>query len=214
MFVSDEMDLKDLFDKSAIIDISRVGAVETKSLIMGLVVMKLQDSNRDISEGPQWDEADLPEFETPKLEDGPIEDVESQENAEEGNEGEDSSDENEPDMDEPDEGDSPEYDEDGTRELTEDEKQELKDVIEAEGEEYEVRVFLSLDPGDNNYCITKPLDFFLNKTKAKIVPIGIDSGDNYYCVNNETGKVYYWGASEDSYYCIAETIEKFVSLFE
>lgn len=89
-----------------------------------------------------------------------------------------------------------------------------KDVIEAEGEEYEVRVFLSLDPGDNNYSITKPLDFFLNKTKAKIVPIGIDSGDNYYCVNNETGKVYYWGASEDSYYCIAETIEKFVSLFE
>ena len=89
-----------------------------------------------------------------------------------------------------------------------------KDVIEAEGEEYEVRVFLSLDPGDKNYCITKPLDFFLNKTKAKIVPIGIDSGDNYYCVNNETGKVYYWGASEDSYYCIAETIDKFVSLFE
>ena len=87
------------------------------------------DSNRDISEGPQWDEADLPEFETPKLEDGPIEDVESQENAEEGNEGEDSSDENEPDMDEPDEGDSPEYDEDGTRELTEDEKQELKDKL-------------------------------------------------------------------------------------
>lgn len=89
-----------------------------------------------------------------------------------------------------------------------------KDVIEVEGEEYEVRVFLSLDPGDKYYCITKPLDFFLNKTKAKIVPIGIDSGDNYYCVNNETGKVYYWGASEDSYYCIAETIEKFVSLFE
>ena len=87
------------------------------------------DSNRDISEGPQWDEADLPEFETPKLEDGPIEDVESQENAEEGNEGEDSLDENEPDMDEPDEGDSPEYDEDGTRELTEDEKQELKDKL-------------------------------------------------------------------------------------
>lgn len=82
------------------------------------------DSNRDISEGPQWDEADLPEFETPKLEDGPIEDVESQEDAEEGNEGEDSSDENEPDED-----DSPEYDEDGTRELTEDEKQELKDKL-------------------------------------------------------------------------------------
>lgn len=50
VFVSDEMDLEDLFDKSAIIDISRVGAVETKSLIMGLVVMKLQEyrmSNAD-----------------------------------------------------------------------------------------------------------------------------------------------------------------------
>lgn len=43
VFVSDEMDLKELFDESAIIDISRVGAVETKSLIMGLVVMKLQE---------------------------------------------------------------------------------------------------------------------------------------------------------------------------
>ena len=89
-----------------------------------------------------------------------------------------------------------------------------KDVIEASGDEYEVRVFLSLDPEDKYYCITKPLDFFLNKTKAKIIPIGIDSGDNYYCVNNETGKVYYWGSSEDSYYCIADTIDNFISLFE
>lgn len=43
IFVSDEMDLAELFDKSAIIDISRVGSTETKSLIMGLVVMKLQE---------------------------------------------------------------------------------------------------------------------------------------------------------------------------
>ena len=43
VFVSDEMDLGELFDKNAIIDISRVGSVETKSLIMGLVVMKLQE---------------------------------------------------------------------------------------------------------------------------------------------------------------------------
>lgn len=43
IFVSDEMNLEDLFDKSAIIDISRVGAIETKSLIMGLVVLKLQE---------------------------------------------------------------------------------------------------------------------------------------------------------------------------
>ena len=43
VFVSDEMNLSDLFDRNAIIDISRVGSVETKSLIMGLVVMKLQE---------------------------------------------------------------------------------------------------------------------------------------------------------------------------
>lgn len=43
IFVSDEMDLRMLFDENAIIDISRVGAMETKSLIMGLVVLKLQE---------------------------------------------------------------------------------------------------------------------------------------------------------------------------
>lgn len=43
IFVSDEMCLENLFDKEAIIDISRVGSMETKSLIMGLVVIKLQE---------------------------------------------------------------------------------------------------------------------------------------------------------------------------
>ena len=43
VFTSNEMNLADLFDRDAIIDISRVGSVETKSLIMGLVVMKLQE---------------------------------------------------------------------------------------------------------------------------------------------------------------------------
>ena len=81
------------------------------------------------------------------------------------------------------------------------------------GNKTAVRAFLSLDSEDENYCITKPLDFFLNRTKAKIVPIGIDSGDNYYCVNNENGKVYYWSSSEDSYYYIAESIDEFASFF-
>ena len=67
----------------------------------------------------------------------------------------------------------------------------IKDIIVSDGEEYEVRVFLSLDPSDENYYIARPMDYFLNNTNGKIVPIGIDSGDNYYCVNNETGKVYY-----------------------
>lgn len=43
IFVGNEMDLKQLFDESAIIDISRVGSMETKALIMGLVVLKLQE---------------------------------------------------------------------------------------------------------------------------------------------------------------------------
>ena len=67
----------------------------------------------------------------------------------------------------------------------------VKDIIVSDGEEYEVRVFMSLDESDKNYYILKPMDYFLKKTKGKIIPIGIDSGDNYYCVNNETGKVYY-----------------------
>lgn len=90
----------------------------------------------------------------------------------------------------------------------------VKDVIVSEKEEYEIRVFMSLDASDDNYYIQKPMDYFMKKTNGKIVPIGIDSGDNYYCVNNETGKVYYWRAEEDLYYCIAESIDKFVSLFE
>lgn len=43
VFVSDEMLMEDLFDKNAIIDLSRVGSLETKSLIMGFVVLKLQE---------------------------------------------------------------------------------------------------------------------------------------------------------------------------
>lgn len=43
IFVSDEMSLEELFNKNAIVDLSRVGSLETKSLIMGLVVLKLQE---------------------------------------------------------------------------------------------------------------------------------------------------------------------------
>lgn len=90
----------------------------------------------------------------------------------------------------------------------------IKDIIVSDGEEYEVRVFMALDESDKNYYILKSMNYFLKKTKGKIIPIGIDSGDNYYCVNNETGKVYYWSAGEDSYYCVAETVDEFVALFE
>lgn len=89
----------------------------------------------------------------------------------------------------------------------------LKDVIEAEDDEYEVRVFLSVNKENTEYYLEKPLKYFLEKTKGKIIPIAIDSGDNYYCVNNENGKVYYWSSSEDSYYYIAESIDEFASFF-
>lgn len=89
-----------------------------------------------------------------------------------------------------------------------------KDVIIADEEEYEVRVFLSLDEKDNNYYVRKPMQYFLEKTKGKIVPIGIDSGDNYYCINNDTGKVYYWSSGENQYYCISQSLEEFVLLFQ
>ena len=51
VFVSNEMDLSRLFDENAIIDISRVGSVETKSLIMGFVVLKLQEYRMANTEG-------------------------------------------------------------------------------------------------------------------------------------------------------------------
>lgn len=43
IFTGSEMDLHKLFDESTIVDISRVGAMETKALIMGIIVLKLQE---------------------------------------------------------------------------------------------------------------------------------------------------------------------------
>ncbi|MGN1248591.1 MAG: ATP-binding protein [Candidatus Spyradocola sp.] len=43
VFSSDEIPAEDLFDRNVVIDLSRVGSTETKSLIMGLLVMKLQE---------------------------------------------------------------------------------------------------------------------------------------------------------------------------
>ena len=43
IFVADEIPGADLFDKNVIIDLSRVGSSETKSLIMGMLVLKLQE---------------------------------------------------------------------------------------------------------------------------------------------------------------------------
>ena len=43
IFSGYEQNLEKLFDNSAIIDISRIGSTETKSLIMGVIVLKLQE---------------------------------------------------------------------------------------------------------------------------------------------------------------------------
>ena len=43
IFQKDELPPADLFDKSCIVDISRVGSTETKSLLMGILFLKLQE---------------------------------------------------------------------------------------------------------------------------------------------------------------------------
>ena len=43
IFVSDEIDNRELFDKNTIVDLSRVASSETKALIMGILVMRLQE---------------------------------------------------------------------------------------------------------------------------------------------------------------------------
>ncbi|MCK1203005.1 ATP-binding protein, partial [Streptococcus uberis] len=43
IFTNDEIDEESLFNQNVIIDLSRVGSSETKSLIMGLLVLKLQE---------------------------------------------------------------------------------------------------------------------------------------------------------------------------
>lgn len=43
MFVADEIEDKNLFDSNVIVDLSRVGSSETKSLIMGLLIVRLQE---------------------------------------------------------------------------------------------------------------------------------------------------------------------------
>lgn len=43
IFTSNEISDEDLFDKNVIVDLSRVGSGETKSLLMGMIVLKLQE---------------------------------------------------------------------------------------------------------------------------------------------------------------------------
>ena len=51
IFSCDDIPDKELFDENVIVDLSRIGSVETKSLIMGLLVMKLQEYRMSCSNG-------------------------------------------------------------------------------------------------------------------------------------------------------------------
>ncbi len=51
VFTTNEISSEDLFDRNVIVDLSRVGSSETKSLIMGMLVLKLQEYRMTSSEG-------------------------------------------------------------------------------------------------------------------------------------------------------------------
>lgn len=51
IFVSDEISATQLFDENVIVDLSRVGSSETKSLIMGMLVLKLQEYRMSSANG-------------------------------------------------------------------------------------------------------------------------------------------------------------------
>lgn len=51
IFSSDDIDDSELFDKNVIIDLSRVGSTETKALIMGILILKLQEHRTATSDG-------------------------------------------------------------------------------------------------------------------------------------------------------------------
>ncbi|MHC0037731.1 ATP-binding protein [Pseudoneobacillus sp. C159] len=51
IFSADEIDNEVLFDKNVIVDLSRIGSLETKSLIMGVLVMRLNEHRMAYTEG-------------------------------------------------------------------------------------------------------------------------------------------------------------------
>lgn len=87
------------------------------------------DSDRNFSEGPQWDETEFKKSEG-SLEELPTDFVENEESRDVGNDETTESNNSESDeLRNQEESDLPEYNEDGTRELTENEKQELKEKL-------------------------------------------------------------------------------------
>ncbi len=86
-----------------------------------------------------------------------------------------------------------------------------KNLFTANGEEYEIRCFLSFNNDEYN-SIKVPLASFQKETHGKIVPLAKDSGDSYYCLNIENLKVYYWSREDELYYCLAESFELFIEM--
>lgn len=51
IFTPDELSPEELFDSNVIVDLSRVGSVETKALVMGLLIMKMQEYRMAVRAG-------------------------------------------------------------------------------------------------------------------------------------------------------------------
>ena len=51
IFTADDIPDRDLFDRNVIVDLSRLGSTETKAMIMGILVLKLQEYRMTASEG-------------------------------------------------------------------------------------------------------------------------------------------------------------------
>lgn len=55
IFTADDLEDSELFDENVIVDLSRVGSTETKALIMGILILKLQEHRIACSDEPNSD---------------------------------------------------------------------------------------------------------------------------------------------------------------
>lgn len=88
-----------------------------------------------------------------------------------------------------------------------------KYCFEVNGEEYEIRCFLSFNKEEYN-SIYLPAESFQKETNGKIIPFAKDSADNYYCINTENLKIYFWSSEENLYYCLVKNFSEFVELLD
>ena len=55
IFTADDIEDNELFDENVIVDLSRVGSTETKALIMGILILKLQEHRIACTDEPNSD---------------------------------------------------------------------------------------------------------------------------------------------------------------